>query len=469
MVRLLAALFAWLNTLHVARALENGQGLMPPMGYSSRSDCSTEVTEWRIKNVTLSLIETGLAAKGYVYVNIDEGWLAGRNVTTGKIYANPHKFPSGIKALADWVHDQVVPGKGNIMKIGLYTSRGTCQCSTNTYHGPGSQWHVSEDAHWLGYAGMDYLKEESCCSSQNHSVAIREYENMRDALDATTRFTNRSVFFSVCGRGSWYAPVGASLGNSWCVAKHGSHWGALSNSINENAALWNFSRPGAWNDPDLLQGTGVGSNDLPQNPRGCYDPRQAPHTHDWYVTEEQSRAQFSMWAVMSAPLLISADVGQVSQYSLETWGNEEVIAVSQSFVRGGPYQGQRLFGEDLKFDKRSAKGKGVNVWGKKLPCGSFALVFINNNNEASDVLCDMWCFEQMVEADVTQYSMRDLWARNNTGTLKKPFSYTALQVPKHGGVVMLRFKVISTWPVREVSPHTKYRIGRRCDSTVGEV
>eukprot|EP00854_Cymbomonas_tetramitiformis_P015849 gene15849-18797_t len=465
MVRLLAALFAWLNTLHVARALENGQGLMPPMGYSSRSDCSTEVTEWRIKNVTLSLIETGLAAKGYVYVNIDEGWLAGRNVTTGKIYANPHKFPSGIKALADWVHDQVahVHSLTQAFRIQIARNFVTLLARNSLTHAPVSTPNALRASESRSAAldqteaelaptrdaGMDYLKEESCCSSQNHSVAIREYENMRDALDATTRFTNRSVFFSVCGRGSWYAPVGASLGNSWCVAKHGSHWGALSNSINENAALWNFSRPGAWNDPDLLQGTGVGSNDLPQNPRGCYDPRQAPHTHDWYVTEEQSRAQFSMWAVMSAPLLISADVGQVSQYSLETWGNEEVIAVSQSFVRGGPYQGQRLFGEDLKFDKRSAKGKGVNVWGKKLPCGSFALVFINNNNEASDVLCDMWCFEQMVEADVTQYSMRDLWARNNTGTLKKPFSYTALQVPKHGGVVMLRFKVISTWPVRE--------------------
>jgi hypothetical protein len=85
--------------------------------------------------------------------------------------------------------------------------------------------------------------------------------------------------------------------------------------------------------PSSSPGTGVGSNDLATNPLGCFKKEEIPQAKGWYMHSElQSRAQFSMWAVMSAPLLISADVGQVSNYTLTTWGNEEIIAVSQVHV-----------------------------------------------------------------------------------------------------------------------------------------
>ena len=62
-------------------ALPNGQGLSPPMGYSSWNDCASQITEARIKNVTLALISSGLAAKGFVHVNVDEGWFKERSST----------------------------------------------------------------------------------------------------------------------------------------------------------------------------------------------------------------------------------------------------------------------------------------------------------------------------------------------------------------------------------------------------
>ena len=102
-------------------ALDNGLGRTPAMGYSSWNDCASEVTEGRIKNITLHLIETGLAAKGFIHVNVDEGWLLGRNATTGDLIEDHKKFPSGMKALGEWIHNQEVPGMGKIMKYGLYT------------------------------------------------------------------------------------------------------------------------------------------------------------------------------------------------------------------------------------------------------------------------------------------------------------------------------------------------------------
>ena len=97
--------------LQLAAAIDNGLGLQPPMGYSSWSDCASQVTEERIKNVTRHLISSGLAAKGFVHVNIDEGWLLSRDASTGELISDPAKFPSGMKALGDWIHDQEVEGK----------------------------------------------------------------------------------------------------------------------------------------------------------------------------------------------------------------------------------------------------------------------------------------------------------------------------------------------------------------------
>eukprot|EP01065_Artemidia_motanka_P009702 TRINITY_DN1500_c0_g1_i1.p1 TRINITY_DN1500_c0_g1~~TRINITY_DN1500_c0_g1_i1.p1 ORF type:complete len:436 (+),score=140.86 TRINITY_DN1500_c0_g1_i1:45-1352(+) len=418
-----------------AAGLDNGQGLQPPMGYSSWNDCASEVTEERIKNVTRALISTGLAAKGYVHVNVDEGWLLGRSAD-GTILSDPKKFPSGMKALGDWIHSQEVPGKGKVMKYGLYTSRGTCQCGTALYKNkPGTHGHVEADAAWLVDAGMDYLKEDSCCGSQDHDTAFADYGSMRDALNAS----GRPVYFSLCGWNTWYAPKGDQLGNSWRISGDGTNWPALSICVNKNAYLGQYAKPGAWNDPDLLQGTGAGSNDYPANPSGCFDASKIPQAREWYQTEQQARAQFSMWAVMSAPLLISADVGQSSPHLLETWGNEEVIAVSQSFAPGGPYQGERLVGGNLSYDKAAGTGTGSNVWGKRLPNGTFALVFLSNEGAAVNVTCGSECFGKMLAGSKPSgLKQRDLWAHEDVGTIRPPYSLTVAVAP-HGGVEVFSF------------------------------
>jgi alpha-galactosidase len=431
-----------------ASALDNGVARTPAMGYSSWNDCASAVTERRIKNVTRQLIDKGLAAKGFVHVNIDEGWLKARDATSGALVEDLDKFPSGMKALGDWIHEQVVPGRGKIMKYGLYTCRGTCQCATKQYQGPGGHGHEAQDARWLADAGADYLKVDSCCGDQDHGVAFSDYGKWRDGLNAT----GRPVVFSLCGWHTWYAPQGNALGNSWRIAGDGTNWGALSNCINLNAQLQQYASHGAWNDPDLLQGTGVGSNDKATNPQGCYDKANYPQAADWYQTEAQSRAQFSMWCVMSAPLLISADVGQVSAYSLATWGNEELIAVNQQFREDGPYQGARLVGGDLSYGKVEGggyTGSGANVWGKLLPGGDFALVFVSNEDAPRDLTCNATCFDMLLSSSsragggggavlASQYTVRDLWQHADVGVVSAPFTLTAKQLAAHGGVAAFR-------------------------------
>ena len=152
-----------------------------------------------------------------------------------------------------------------------------------------------------------------------------------------------------------------------------------------------------------------------------------------------------MWAVMSSPLLISADVGQQSAANLETWGNEELIAVNQEFREGGPYQGARLAGGDLSYTPGAAPtGSGKNVWGKLLSDDDAALVFVSNEDAAADVACDASCFEALLGAGATgTYAVRDLWARAAVGQVSPPYSLTATNLASHGGVAAFRLSLIS--------------------------
>jgi len=361
-------ILALLAITAVTNALDNGLGLTPPMGYSSWMDTSSAISEARIKDIANGLIRTGLAGKGYIHVNVDEGWLAGRDPKTKMIISNSTSFPSGMKGLGDWIHAQRVPQTGKYLKYGLYTSRGTCQCSTSQYHGPGSYGYEKEDAQYFANAGADYLKEDSCCGSQVHSDAFADYARMRDALNAT----GRPIYFSLCGWYDWYAPVGKTLGNSWRIAGDGDSWPDLVNCINTDARLPQYAGKGGWNDPDLLVGTGVGS--------------YGPDRGGWYQTDLQSRSQFSMWCVLAAPLLISANVNAVSAYALETWGNVEAIAVNQDPLGK---QGIRVYGSDM------GPNSGVNIFARQLQDGSYAVVFLNNNPGKADITCDSVCFAQM--------------------------------------------------------------------------
>ena len=151
---------------------------------------------------------------------------------------------------------------------------------------------------------------------------------------------------------------------------------------------------------------------------------------------------------MSAPLLISADVGQVSAFSLETWGNEEVIAVNQQFRAGGPYQGARLVGGQLNYGEvvgGGYTGSGHNVWGKLLPGGDIALVFVSNEDTPTDVTCDASCFGKLADTHeaVSAYRVRDLWQKKDVGEIRPPFTLTASKLPIHGGVAAYRLSPVT--------------------------
>ena len=194
-MRFLAASLAAATT---ALALDNGF-TVPARGWSSwyAAPDGSQVTAAFVRASAQALVDSGLAAKGFVYVNVDEGWLKGRWAVNDTIYEDLDKFPQGMAALGAYINSMPtgsgVPGE--TMKYGLYSCRGTCQCGTDKYSAPGSNGFEKEDTDWMIAAGAKWLKIDSCCGSQEHATAFSDYAKFRDAMNAS----GTQVWFNLCG------------------------------------------------------------------------------------------------------------------------------------------------------------------------------------------------------------------------------------------------------------------------------
>ena len=116
-------------------SLDNGLGLTPPMGWNSWNHYGCNISEKVIQENAVLLVETGLAAKGYKYLNIDDCWQVSRDMNTHKIIADKEKFPSGMANLAGVAHELG-------LKFGLYSDAGTRTCQGR----PGSYGYEEVDA-----------------------------------------------------------------------------------------------------------------------------------------------------------------------------------------------------------------------------------------------------------------------------------------------------------------------------------
>ncbi|OLB84086.1 MAG: hypothetical protein AUI17_07580 [Acidobacteriales bacterium 13_2_20CM_2_55_5] len=235
----------------------------PPMGWNSWNKFACEVSEQLIGEIADAMVSSGLKEAGYQYVNIDDCWQVSRDAQ-GNIVADPTRFPSGIKALADYVH-----GKG--LKLGVYTDAGRLTCQKR----PGSFDHELQDAKTYASWGVDYVKVDWCYSEGLDPEV--QYVKFRDALAQA----GRPIVFSICNWGV-KAPWrwGPKTGNLWRTA------GDISDKYDSMSligfgqnGLEKFAGPGHWNDPDMLEVGNGGMN------------------------RDEYRTHMALWALLAAPLL----------------------------------------------------------------------------------------------------------------------------------------------------------------------
>lgn len=366
------------------KRVPNGLAQTPPMGWNSWNKFACNVNEGVIRATADAIASNGMKDAGYEYVVIDDCW-HGQRDANGFITEDRQRFPSGLKALGDYIHS-----KG--LKFGIYSDAGTKTCGGR----PGSQGHEVQDAIQYARWGVDYLKYDWCSTGVRN--AEEAYATMADALKAS----GRPILFSMCEWGNnrpWL--WGQKIGNMWrttgditdkWTGKHNYSWGVAS-IVDMNEPLWPYAGPGHWNDPDMLE---VGNGGL---------------------TDIEYRAHFSLWAMMAAPLIAGNDVANMNQATRDILLNREVIAVDQDKLG---QQGHRVVRDGTS-----------EVWVKQMADGGRTLLLWNRGEAPARITAD-WTALGLPAA--TRLKARDLWAHKDLGRLSRRYS---ADVAPHG-VAMVR-------------------------------
>ncbi|MDE3105068.1 MAG: glycoside hydrolase family 27 protein [Acidobacteriota bacterium] len=356
------------------------------MGWNSWNKFACKgVNEQVVRAAADAMAANGMKDAGYQYIVIDDCWQTSRDAQ-GNIVADKDKFPSGIKAVADYVHS-----KG--LKFGIYTDAGAMTCAKR----PGSIGHEYQDAQQYANWGVDYLKEDWCNTLPGQS-SESSYTLMREALKAT----GRPILFSICEWGStkpwlWAGPVGnmwrstGDIQDCWDCKKQ---WGGngVVQILDQLAPIYSYAGPGHWNDPDMLE---VGNGGM---------------------TQEENRAHFGMWAMLSAPLLAGNDLEHMTPAIKEILLNKEVIAVDQDTL------GQQA--------RRVKQQNGLEVWSKELADGGRAVALLNRSDAPATIEAT---WQEIGYPAKTSAAVRDLWAMKDLG--QKTGGYSAT-VPSHGMVMV---------------------------------
>jgi alpha-galactosidase len=331
-----------------------------------------------IRQTADAMVSSGMKDAGYQYVVIDDCWQVERDAN-GNIVADGKRFPSGIKALADYVH-----GKG--LKFGLYSDAGTKTCQGR----PGSRGYEFQDARQYAAWGVDYLKFDWCHTSTQD--ARSSYELMRAALDGS----GRAIVFSICEWGTskpWLWANG--VGNLWrTTGDISDRWegkvkwpngdccsNGMTEILDEQVGLASYAGPGHWNDPDMLE---VGNGGM---------------------TVTEYRAHFSLWAMLAAPLIAGNDLRDMKPEIRDILTQKEVIAVDQD--------------EAGKEGRRVWKDGNLEVWSKPLQDGSRAVVLFNRGTEDKKISVE---WQDLGYPSHLSAKVRDLWQSKDLGDYKGTFS-----------------------------------------------
>ncbi|MEN6311661.1 MAG: alpha-galactosidase [Acidobacteriota bacterium] len=355
------------------------------MGWNSWNKFGCKIDEKAVRAAADAMVANGMRDAGYQYIVIDDCWQIDRD-SKGNIVVDGKAFPSGIKALVDYVH-----GKG--LKFGIYSDAGTKTCAGR----PGSWGYEFQDARQYAEWGVDYLKYDWCNNGGQSSQAA--YSRMRDALAAG----GRPIVFSICEWGSTKPWLWArDIGNLWRTTgdiqdmwEGKKDWGGLGvvQIIDLQDGLETYSGPGHWNDPDMLE---VGNGGM---------------------TAVEYRSHFSFWCLLAAPLMAGNDLEAMTPETRDILTNREVIAIDQ---------------DPLGRQGSKARDDGdFEVWARPLADGSRAVILFNRSAKEASISGN---WTEIGYPKTLNAKVRDLWAHKDAGMFKGAYS---APVAPHG-VVMIK-------------------------------
>jgi alpha-galactosidase len=361
----------------------------PIMGWSSWNGFRVKIDEKLIREQADAMISSGLYDAGYRYINIDDGYFGGRD-SSGNLFVNPKKFPSGMKALTDYIHSKQ-------LKAGIYTDGGDNTCAFIGKREPfgkgvGMFGHISQDCNsFFNEWNFDFIKID-WCGGRNLKLDVEK--TYRSIIDTALLF-KKDVNINVCRwefPGEWVI----DKADSWRISTDiNPKFSTVLMIIDKNADLYKYASPGHYNDMDMLE---VGNG----------------------MSYEEDKAHFSMWCMMNSPLLSGNDLRKMNQQTIEILTNKELIALNQD--------------QGFQQARRISTANKVEVWVKQLGRSNskeYAVAILNRGDKETTYDLSAKLIHISPKAKI-----RDLWLHQDLGKLGNTRSVT---LPIHG-IVVLKLK-----------------------------
>lgn len=371
------------------KTVKKERKLTPLMGWASWNHFRVNINEEIIQAQADKLVSSGMKEAGYNFINIDDGYFGGRD-SLGQLLTHKGRFPSGMKALADYIHS-----KG--LKAGIYTEAGINTCA--------SYWDKDTIGVGCGLYGHDRADLKLMLADWKYDfIKVDWCGGQWLGLDEETRYTeiarivkeiNPNVIFNIC-RWEFPGKWALQLADSWRISGDiANNFESVLKIIDINADLWKYASPGHVNDMDMLQ---VG--------RG--------------MSYEEDKSHFTMWAVMNSPLLAGNDLREMSNETVKILTNKEIIALNQDPL---VYQARRLVDHG-----------DLEIWAKPListTSGKVAVVLLNRSENSAKISFDL----ESIGIEATKgYTMKDLWTDKYYSLSEE--KNQSFNVAAHGVVVL---------------------------------
>ncbi|ESP00011.1 hypothetical protein LOTGIDRAFT_158234 [Lottia gigantea] len=331
------------------KGLDNGLVRTPPMGWLSwerfrcNTDCKNDpdncISEKLYKTMADLLVSEGYKDVGYEYINIDDCWMAKERDSQGKLVPDPERFPSGIKALADYMHS-----KG--LKLGIYEDFGSKTCGGF----PGSEFYMMSDANTFAEWNVDMLKFDGCYSDPKQMEA--GFKAMGQFLNNTGHPMVYSCEWPLYQIGDKIKPDYGAIRETCNLWRNfgdvQDSWTSILSIIDfygkDDGNFSSYNGPGGWNDPDMLV------------------------AGDFGLSYEEEKTQFVMWSMWSSPLFMSNDLRKISNHTKQLLQHKGILAINQD-----PLGAQAV---------RQWQISSVGLWLKPLAKnGSYAVAIVNRDDQ----------------------------------------------------------------------------------------
>ncbi|UQZ36142.1 alpha-galactosidase [Paenibacillus sp. PK3_47] len=370
-------------------------GLKPPLGWNSWNTFTWDINEQLIREAADTFVTGGYKDAGYEYIVIDDCWSLKERDAEGRWVADPDKFPSGMKALADYIHS-----KG--LKFGMYSCVGTHTCAGY----PGSFEHEFQDAELLAEWGVDFLKYDYCFKPRHISGELL-YKRMSLAL----KNCGRDILFSACNWGEdnvyhWIRESGAHMYRS--TGDIQDSWESIKRLALSQLDKASFTGAYCHNDMDMLVvGMYGGSNNgfIGSQIGGCNDVEYKTH--------------FSLWSMMGSPLMIGSDIRKANKETRDILLNKDLLAINQDVEGRGAYR--------IKPEPQWFHTDDVFMLVKVLTDGDLAIGFFNLSDGQREISLQFWD-AGLPYASGKSLSLYDCWEHKEIGVFKERY---APVVPAH--------------------------------------